>query len=71
MVERRWVIALIEDDSPGAREALNASGLTDDLMADAVNEKLFDYLGDTAVECAADGYAVVEDYREDVEGLVR
>ena len=71
VVERRWVIALIEDDSPGAREALNASGLTDDLMADAVNEKLFDYLGDTAVECAADGYAVVEDYREDVEGLVR
>lgn len=69
--ERRWVIALLESDSSGAHDALADSGLTDDLMADTVNEKLFDYLGDTAVEWCEGGYAVVEDYREDVEGLIQ
>lgn len=69
--ECRWVAALLESDSSAAHDALAASGLTNDLMADAVNEKLFDYLGDTAVEWCDGGYAVVEDYREDVEGLIR
>ncbi len=69
--ECRWVTALLESDSLAAHDVLAASGLTDDLMADAVNEKLFDYLGDTAVEWCDGGYAVVEDYREDVEGLIR
>lgn len=69
--EHAWLVALLKGDVAGQRDALASSAFTDDLMADAVNEKLFDYLGDTAVECAADGYAVVEDYREDVKGLVR
>lgn len=69
--QRAWVGALLAGDSRGAARAIRESGLTDDLMADAVNEALFDFLGDTAVEFVGDGYAVVDDYREDVEGLVR
>lgn len=70
-LERRWVAALLDGDVGAAYGVIAESGLTEDLMADAVNEKLFDYLGDTAVESCGDGYAVVEDYREDVEGLIR
>ena len=38
-----------------------------DLMVDAVNEKLFDLLGDSAIEFGADGQPqVIEDYVDDV-----
>ena len=38
-----------------------------DLLVDSINEKLFDLLGDTAVEFDADGRpALVEDYVEDI-----
>ena len=41
-----------------------------DLLVDAVNEKLFDLLGDTAVEMGPQGPELVEDYRPDLEGLI-
>lgn len=42
-----------------------------DLMVDAINEALFDLLGDTAVEFGADGEPqLVEDYVEDVRGAL-
>ncbi len=40
-------------------------------MVDAVNEALFDTVGDTVIEYAADGPALIEDYREDVEGILQ
>lgn len=41
-----------------------------DMLVDAVNERLFDELGDTVVEFGPDGPALIEDYREDVRGIV-
>ena len=42
-----------------------------DLMVDAINEVLFDLLGDTAVEFGADGKPqLVEDYVEDVRAAL-
>ena len=42
-----------------------------DLMADAINEVLFDLLGDTAIEFGADGEPqLVEDYAEDVRAAL-
>ena len=42
-----------------------------DMLVDAVNEKLLDVLGDTAVEFDADGRpAIIEDYADDVRGIV-
>lgn len=41
-----------------------------DMLVDAVNERLFDELGDTAVEFAGDGPAIIEDYVDDVRGIV-
>ncbi len=34
--------------------------------ADAINEALFDEIGDSALECDGDEISLVEDYREDV-----
>ena len=42
-----------------------------DLMVDAINEALFDLLGDTAIEFGADGEPqLVEDYVEDVRAAL-
>ena len=41
------------------------------VLADGINEKLIDELGDTAVEENDDGlYVIVEDYLDDVKGLI-
>ncbi|MBQ9364471.1 MAG: hypothetical protein IJT82_01735, partial [Schwartzia sp.] len=41
------------------------------VLADGINEKLIDELGDTAVEENGDGlYVIVEDYLDDVKGLI-
>ncbi|MCR4772529.1 MAG: TerB N-terminal domain-containing protein [Oscillospiraceae bacterium] len=37
-----------------------------EVFADALNEALFDELGDTAVECGGEEITIVEDYREDI-----
>ena len=36
------------------------------LVADAVNEALYDEIGDTVLNCEDDELALVEDYREDL-----
>lgn len=36
------------------------------VIADAINEALFDYIGDTAVECDGETITLVEDYRDDI-----
>ena len=41
-----------------------------DMLVDAVNEKLFDELGDVALEITDAGPAIIEDYLEDVRGIV-
>ena len=43
---------------------------SEDMMVDAINEALFDLLGDTAIEYGPDGPQIIEDYREDVEEIL-
>ena len=40
------------------------------MLVDAVNETLFDLVGDTVIEYGPDGPELIEDYREDVEGFL-
>ncbi len=40
------------------------------MLVDAVNEKLYDLLGDTALEFDGGAPVLIEDYREDVEGIL-
>ncbi len=66
--ELAFVRALLDGDEAAARQAVGAGMLS--LMVDAVNEKLFDELGDAAVEFAGEVPQLVEDYRPDIEALL-
>lgn len=60
--ESTYVAALLDSGA-----ATMPAGMSENLLVDAINEKLFDLLGDTAVEFDADGHpALVEDYVEDI-----
>lgn len=41
-----------------------------DMLVDAINEALFEKIGDTVIEFDGSSPVLVEDYREDVEGLI-
>lgn len=40
------------------------------VIADAINEALFDFIGDTVVECDGKTITLVEDYRDDIIGIL-
>ena len=58
--------------APAAQRAavLAQAGTMETLMVDAVNEKLYDLLGDIAVEETDEGFALIEDYEDDVRGML-
>lgn len=43
---------------------------SEDIVVDSINEKLFDLLGDTALEYGAEGPQVIEDYREEIQEAI-
>ena len=59
LLQGRDVSAIIKDDH-----------LLPSIVADAINEALFDEIGDTVVECEGDRLELVEDYIEDMEQLL-
>lgn len=63
-------LACLIAQAPASERAivLRRAGTTEALMVDALNEKLYDELGDIAVEDGADGPQVIEDYVDDVKG---
>lgn len=56
--------AMLRDDSSAPAAA--AVGSSIDLVVDALNERLFDYLGDTAIEFVDGVPSVVPDYADDL-----
>ena len=60
--------ALLAGDLASARSAVGHTMLS--LVVDSVNEKLFDEIGDAAVEFDGDTPQIVEDYRDDLELLL-
>lgn len=68
--EIAYLRCLVEDVPATKRAAvLQRAGVMESLMVDAVNEKLYDMLGDIAVEDADEGPTIIEDYAEDVKGI--
>lgn len=63
---RRILLDLINGGPKAAGAAIKASHMMPSVAADAVNEALFDAIGDNAVECDGEILSLVEDYREDI-----
>lgn len=68
--QESYLRSLAEGDAPGARDALQVLGTSEDMAVDAINDALFDLIGDTTIEYGASGPELIEDYREDVEGFL-
>ena len=70
-VQVAYLQALISQNAQARRTAVDASGRSEDMLVDAINEACFDLIGDTVIEYSADGPELIEDYRDDVEGFIR
>ena len=62
--EREYLLGLL------AGHAEVPSGISEDMLVDGINEKLFDVVGDTIIEFGADGAQVIEDYEDEVRGVL-
>lgn len=65
-----YLRALLEKDRAGAAKIAKKKHGSDDMLVDAINEALFELVGDTVIEYGPDGPELIEDYREDVEGFL-
>ena len=52
------------------KELLKAHHLMASIVTDAINEALFDEIGDNVLECEDDTISIIEDYREDIINLL-
>lgn len=65
-----YLRALAERDEGSAEDALKRASASEGILVDAINEALFELVGDTVVEYGPNGPELIEDYREDVEGFL-
>ncbi len=63
--ESAYVAALLDGGA-----ATMPAGMSEDLLVDTINEKLFDLLGDTAIEFGPTGPCIIDDYRDDIRELI-
>ena len=61
------LICLINNDKQGFIELSQNMGILPDALCEAVNDRLYDTLGDIAVEQCDDGYSIVVDYMEEID----
>ena len=64
-VERVYLQALLAGTAPTV-----PAGVSEDMLVDGINEKLFDLVGDTVIEFGAAGPQVIEDYEDDVREVL-
>jgi len=68
--EQQFLLLLLE--AKPWRAFTSERRLFPSLLADSINEKLFELIGDTVLESdGGDGYAVVEDYRNELSSILR
>lgn len=65
-----YLRSLFDNDMPARSAAVQSAGMSEDMLVDAINEALFDLVGDTIIEYGAASPELIEDYRADVEGLI-
>lgn len=66
--ERSFLRALLDggDHTAAARE----SGSMPSLLADSINEKLFDIFADTVIDCSSDVTEIIEDYADELQNYI-
>lgn len=64
--EELALLRALLDGRPGP----GGTARTTEMLADSANEKLFDLLGDTAIEFDENGPRLIEDYAEDLRGML-
>lgn len=62
-----YLQALLAADETARTAAVQESKMSEDMLVDAINEALFDVIGDTVIEITAEGPHVIEDYEDDVK----
>lgn len=65
-----YLRALLEKDQAEAAKIAKEKHGSEDMLVDAINEALFELVGDTVIEYGPGGPELIEDYREDVEGFL-
>ena len=65
-----YLRALIDQNTAQAASAIAQSGKSEDMLVDAINDALFDLVGDTVIEFGAAGPQIIEDYEADVRGYL-
>ena len=53
------------------KQTLKSLNKMAEVVADSLNEILFDEIGDNVVECTGDDIVLIEDYKEDLELILR
>ncbi len=53
------------------KNAANLSGVMPSILADSVNEKLFDLFSDTVINFSGDAPELIEDYTDELKGMIR
>ena len=51
-------------------QLIRKNHLMSSVVTDAINEAMFDEIGDNVLECEGDEITLVEDYREDLECIL-
>ena len=64
--QKRYLAALLGNDRAAQNEALAQSGVSAEGMVEAINELASERFGDILIESTDDGFAVIEDYTEEV-----
>jgi hypothetical protein len=53
------------------KEAAKKSGSMPSILADSINDKLFDEFGDTVIDFSSDSPQIIEDYAEDLKNYIQ
>lgn len=54
----------------GYEEAIRAAGILPSVLAETINEKLYDEFGDIVIDYSGDTPVIIEDYTDDIEKMI-
>ena len=52
-------------------DIISTNMILPEVLADEINERFFEVIGDNVVECELGKITLIEDYRQDVERLIK